>query len=203
MYSLTRPTTTQVQQYLEQQSKQPFSCPDAGASAQIWSNSDHHLDRHYIIDHNRVLLGSGAKIFEQAKAAVSRWEMFGLDWVELMWPETPIQVGSTVGIMVQQLGIWSLNPCRIIYILEENGSTEKFGLAVGTLPDHGLCGEERFVVEWCRSNDTVWYDLLAFSRPHQWLTILGYWYVRRLQKRFGAGSLQAMERAVSKFIDLE
>ena len=114
MYSLTRPTTTQVQQYLEQQSKQPFSCPDAGASAQMWSNSDHHLDRHYIIDHNRVLLGSGAKIFEQAKTAVSRWEMFGLDWVELLWSETPIQVGSTVGIMVQQLGIWSLNACRLI-----------------------------------------------------------------------------------------
>ena len=129
--------------------------------------------------------------------------MLGLDWVELLWPETSIQVGSTVGIMVQQLGIWSLNPCRIIYTLEENGSTEKFGFAVGTLPDHGLCGEERFVVSWCRSNDTVWYDLLAFSRPHQWLTRLGYWYVRRLQKRFGAGSLQAMEKAVSKFIDLE
>ena len=197
MYSLTRPTTTQIQQYLEQQSKQPISCPDVGASRNIWGNYDHHLDRRYTIDHNRVLLGSGAKIFELAKIALRNWEMFGLDWVSLLWRETPIEVGATVGVMVQQLGIWSLNACRIIYILEENGSTERFGFGYGTLPDHGLCGEERFVVEWCRSNDTVWYDLLAFSRPNQWLTRLGYWYVRRLQKRFGAGSLQAMERAVS------
>ncbi len=197
MYSLTRPTAKEIQKYLEQQSQQPFSCPALGASRNIWGNYDKNLSSRYIIDHNRVLLGSGAKIFEQAKVALRSWEMFQLDWVELLWRETPIEVGSTVGIMVQQLGIWSLNACRIIYILEENGSTERFGFGYGTLPDHGLCGEERFVVEWCRSNDTVWYDLLAFSRPHQWLTRLGYWYVRRLQKRFGAGSQRAMERAVT------
>ena len=52
---------------------------------------------------------------------------------------------------------------------------------------------------FCRegSSSTVEYDLLAFSRPNQWLTRIGARYVRRLQKRFGAASLQAMERAVS------
>ncbi|MDJ0596250.1 MAG: hypothetical protein QNJ72_40770 [Pleurocapsa sp. MO_226.B13] len=69
MYSLTRPTTTQIQQYLEQQSKQPISCPDVGASRNIWGNYDDRLDRRYTIDHNRVLLGSGEKIFELAKVA--------------------------------------------------------------------------------------------------------------------------------------
>ena len=196
MYSLTRPTSSEIGHYLKQQSQQAFSCPDVGASRNVWANYDQNLSSRYIIDHNRVLLGSGEKIFEQGKIALKSWEMFQLDWVELLWRETPIEVGSTVGIMVQQLGIWSLNVCRIIYILEENGSTERFGFAYGTLPDHGLCGEERFVVEWCHSNDTVWYDLLAFSRPNQWLTRIGGWYVRKLQRRFGAGSLQAMKKAV-------
>ncbi len=197
MYSLTRPTSPEIEHYLKQQSQQSFSCPDVGASRHIWGNYDHHLDHRYTIDHHRVLLGSGAKIFELAKIALRNWEMFQLDWVELLWRETPIEVGSTVGIMVQQLGIWSLNACRIIYLLEENGSTARFGFAIGTLPDHGLCGEERFVVEWCLSSDIVEYDLLAFSRPNQWLTRIGARYVRRLQKRFGVGSLQAMERVAS------
>ena len=200
MYSYSRPTNQEIEHYLKQQGQQPFSCPDVGVSRHLGDNSDnsaHNLSSRYIIDHNRVLLGSGAKVFELAKIALRNWEMFGLDWVELLWNSTPIEVGSTVGIMLKQLGIWSLNPCRIIYVFEENGSTERFGFAYGTLPDHGLCGEERFEVEWCRSNDTVWYDLLAFSRPNQWLTRIGAWYVRRLQKRFGAGSLQAMKRAVS------
>ena len=197
MYSLTRPTSLEIEHYLKQQSQKPFSCPEVGASRNLGENYEHYLDHRYIIDHNRVLLGSGAKIFEQAKVALKSWEMFQLDWVEFMWRETPIEVGSTVGILVQQLGIWSLNACRIIYILEENGSTARFGFAYGTLPDHGLCGEERFVVEWHRFNDTVWYDLLAFSRPNKWLTRIGAWYVHKLQKDFGAGSLRAMERAVS------
>lgn len=197
MYYYSRPTNQEIEHYLKQQGQQPFSCPDVGVSRHLGDNSDKNLSSRYIIDHNRVLLGSGAKVFELAKIALRNWEMFGLDWVELLWNSTPIEVGSTVGIMVKQLGIWSLNPCRIIYVFEENGSTERFGFAYGTLPDHGLCGEERFEVEWCRSNDTVWYDLLAFSRPNQWLTRIGAWYVRRLQKRFGAGSLQAMKRAVS------
>ena len=197
MYSLTRPTSPEIEHYLKQQSQKSFSCPDVGASRNLWPNYDHHLDHRYTIDHNRVLLGSGAKIFELAKVALRSWQMFQLDWVELLWRETPIEVGSTVGIMVQQLGIYSLNACRIIYILEENGSTARFGFALGTLPDHGLCGEERFVVEWCRSSDRVEYELLAFSRPNQWLTRIGARYVRMLQKRFGAASLQAMERAVS------
>ena len=197
MYFLTRPTSPEIEHYLKQQSQQPISWSDVGASRNIWGNYDYHLDRRYTIDHNRVLLGSGAKIFELAKVALRNWEMFGLDWVELLYSNTSIEVGSTVGIMIQQFGIWSINPCQIIYVLEEHGLTERWGFAYATLPDHGLCGEERFVVEWCRSQDTVWYDLLAFSRPNQWLTQLGYWYVRRLQKRFGAGSQRAMERAVS------
>ncbi len=167
MYSFTRPTDLEIEYYLKQQSQQPFSYPEVGASRDIWSNYEHHLAGRYIIDHNRLLLGSGAKIFERTKLALKNWEMFQLDWVELLWRDTPIKVGSTLGIMVKQLGIWSFNACRTIYILEENGATARFGFAYGTLPDHGLCGEERFVVEWCRDNDTVWYELLAFSRPNQ------------------------------------
>ena len=39
------------------------------------------------------------------------------------------------------------------------------------------------MVEWC-ADDSVCYDILAFSRPNHWLVRLGYPITRRLQKRF-------------------
>ncbi len=73
---------------------------------------------------------------------------------------------------------------------------QRYGFAYGTLPDHAETGEERFLVEWDRASGEVWYDILAFSRPHLLLTRLGYPYVRRVQKRFGRESAAAMLKAV-------
>ncbi len=73
----------------------------------------------------------------------------------------------------------------------------RYGFAYGTLPDHAETGEERFLVEWDRMSGEVWYDILAFSRPHVVLTRLGYPYMRRIQRRFGRESAAAMLRAVA------
>jgi uncharacterized protein (UPF0548 family) len=58
-------------------------------------------------------------------------------------------------------------------------------------------GEERFSVEYHREDDSVWYDLLAFSIPLHWLAILGYPLSRAAQRRFATDSKAAMLRAVS------
>jgi hypothetical protein len=50
-------------------------------------------------------------------------------------------------------------------------------------------------VEWHEADSTVWYDILAFSRPQQLLAQLGYPFARRLQKRFARDSAAAMQRA--------
>ena len=78
----------------------------------------------------------------------------------------------------------------------DEGAVSRFGFTYGTLPDHVGAGEERFLVEWDRGNDSVWYDILAFSRPRHVLARLGYPWVRRVQKRFGRESAAAMRRAV-------
>jgi uncharacterized protein (UPF0548 family) len=75
---------------------------------------------------------------------------------------------------------------------------ERFGFAYGTLPDHAERGEERFTVEWHHHDDTVWYDILAFSRPNQFLSGLAYPLVRQLQKRFARDSRAVMHRAVNR-----
>ena len=114
-----------------------------------------------------------------------------------MWsPETPIQTGEVVAVIARNLGLWWLNACRIVYVLDEPGSVSRYGFAYGTLPDHAGTAEERFLVEWDLASGEVWYDIPAFSRPHLVITRLGYPYMRRVQKRFGRESAAAMLKAV-------
>jgi uncharacterized protein (UPF0548 family) len=144
-----------------------------------------------------VLLGHGDEIFERAKQAVRQWKMFAMPWVQLCWPDAAIEVGTTVAVLISHLGFWSLNPCRVVYVLEESGAVEKFGFAYGTLPEHGEIGEERFSVEFHARDQSVWYDLYAFSRPGL-IATLGYPFARALQRRFARDSLVTMQHAVNE-----
>lgn len=81
-----------------------------------------------------------------------------------------------------------------------DGPVKRFGFAYGTLPDHAGSGEERFLIEWDREDDSVWYDILAFSRLRHFLARLGYPWVRRVQKKFGRESAAVMCQAVGAVI---
>lgn len=102
-----------------------------------------------------------------------------------------------MAIVAHVIGIWWVNACRIISVVDEVGTINRFGFAYGTLPAHAGTGEERFLIEWNHSDGSVCYDILAFSRPNHFLTRLGYPMVRLTQKRFGRESSAAMRRAVS------
>ena len=101
-----------------------------------------------------------------------------------------------MAVIARLLGLWWLNACGIVYVVDEEGPVQRFGIAYGTLPEHAESGEERFTVEWREADSAVWYDILAFSRPQQLLARLGYPFARRLQKRFARDSAAAMRRAV-------
>jgi uncharacterized protein (UPF0548 family) len=148
------------------------------------------------VDRYHVKLGEGPEAYERAKEALREWRQFDLGWIRLLPPDAPIEVGTTVGVLARHYGFWSLNTARIIYLVEESGEVERFGFGYGTLPGHGERGEERFSVEWRREDDTVHYDVFAFSRPKHSLTWLGYPFARMLQKRFARDSKRAMVEAV-------
>jgi len=82
-------------------------------------------------------------------------------------------------------------------VIEEQEPLRRFAFAYGTLPEHTESGEERFQVEWHRADDSVWYDILAFSRPHQLFARLAHPYVRRIQKQFARESMRAMKAAIT------
>ena len=63
----------------------------------------------YTVDRNRVQLGQGVAAFELAIEAIRQWRMFNMPWLNLCWPQTPIEVGAAVAVLTSQFGFWSLN----------------------------------------------------------------------------------------------
>lgn len=120
-----------------------------------------------------------------------------MPWLELCWPDTPNEPGATVAVVVSHLGFWSMNACRIVYVIDEPGPPERYGFAYGTLPDHMERGEERFTVEFHTDDQSVWYDVYALSRPSA-LARMAYPFARALQKRFARDSKAAMQKAVQR-----
>jgi uncharacterized protein (UPF0548 family) len=190
MFYPKKPGQEKICDFLAAQKHQQFSYEQVGSSRTQAPSG-------YIVDHNRIQLGRGRAAFERAKNAINQWKMFDFAWLELYWPGTPIEEGATVAIVVSHLGFWSLNAARIVYTLEERGTLERYGFAYGTLHDHAEIGEERFTVEFHAADETVWYDLYAFSRP-RFLARFAYPYTRALQKKFASDSKLAMQKAVGK-----
>uniref|UniRef100_A0A383WMU3 DUF1990 domain-containing protein n=1 Tax=Tetradesmus obliquus TaxID=3088 RepID=A0A383WMU3_TETOB len=74
---------------------------------------------------------------------------------------------------------------------------QQLSYAHACLHTHYLAGEERFRVEWDKSDDSVWYDILTYSRPHHPLAFVGYPVVRLLQAQFRQQSMRAVARAAA------
>jgi len=108
----------------------------------------------------------------------------------------PIEIGATVAVKARAFGTWVLNATRIVYVVNEKNAVERFGFAYGTLADHVECGEERFIIEFHKVDDSVWYDILAFSKPQHPLVKVSYPLARMLQKRFARDSMGCMKSLV-------
>ena len=192
MFCLREPLEEDIRRFISQQQYSVFSYSEGGASAT-------EVPGRYNVDRNRILLGRGEGTWRRATEAIRQWQMFNMPWVRLCWPTTPIAVGTTVAVLLQHYGFYSLNAVRIVYVVDdEDGPVRRYGFAYGTLEEHAECGEERFTVEWDRCDGNVWYMILAFSRPQKTLARLGYPMSRMLQRRFAKASKAAMVAATSR-----
>lgn len=193
MFLFEEPSPQRISRFLDAQRAAPFSYDEVGATREAAKTP-----AGYAADHNRVKLGRGRDTFERAVVALYSWKMFDVGWARLVPADASVEVGTTVAVLAKHYGFHSLNPCRISYTIEDDeGGLVKRGFAYGTLSGHGERGEERFTVEWRREDDSVHYDLYAFSRPNHLLAWLGYPLARRLQHRFARDSLQAMVHATN------
>jgi uncharacterized protein (UPF0548 family) len=145
-------------------------------------------------DEYEVLLGTGTAAYERAVYAINAWKMFDIPWLELFPPAAPIRVGTNVAILVSHFKFWSLNACRIVSVVDNPEPDRRYGFAYGTLSEHAERGEERFTVEFRAQNQSVWYNIYAFSQPRI-LPRLAYPFARSLQKQFAHDSMLAMVEA--------
>ncbi len=191
MFLIRKPSAGRISEVLESQREAPFTYAEVESSRR----GPEELTG-YTVDHNRVKLGEGRQTFDRAVLALRAWKMFDVGWARLVPDGAPAEVGTTVGVLARHYGFWSLNVSRVVYEIEEvDGDVRRRGFAYGTLPEHAERGEERFAVEWHRNDDSVFYDLYAFSRPNHLLAKLGRPAARGLQRRFAGDSLRAMVRA--------
>lgn len=184
------PRESVINAFLAAQASQDFRYVEVGIS-----RDDTVEPRGYNLDHNRVRLGHGEACFDRACAALRRWTMFPAPWTRISPADAALCKGQVVAMQANALGVWWLNACRIVYVIDQDGPIRRFGFAYGTLPAHVEEGEERFSVEF-HGDGAVWYDLRAFSRPRYWPVRLAKPVARRLQRRFVLDSQQAMRRAV-------
>ncbi len=190
MYLFKKPSDERINKFIESQSRLEFTYPSVGATR----NGDHPSG--FVVDHNRIHLGPGHATFDVARRALCDWQHYRFGWIELHRPDVDPAPDQTVGVLARALGLWVLNACRVVYVVEEEEPLRRFAFAYGTLLEHAESGEERFQVEWHQEDDSVWYDILAFSRPNQLLARLGYPYVRRKQTQFARESKLMMKAAV-------
>jgi len=198
---LRKPSKEVINRYLEEQKALPLTYePIQGTyDKRIKEDFTDPEFSSYYIDHHREKLGQGWRCFQAAIKALKEWKHFELPWVELYPKNTEVEVDSVVGVLAWNLGFWSLNACRIVYVLNEcddTGDVLRYGFGYGTLPSHVEVGEERFLVEWDRATDCVYYDILSFSRHNHWLVKIGSPVGRYFQQCFASESARRMIECV-------
>src|SRR4029077_17730854 len=100
VFCIKKPNPDSIRAFISAQKSQPFSYPESGCSQGQPPNV-------YIVDHNRIKLGLGFHTFERAKDAIRQWKMFEMPWMELCWPNTPIESGGAVAL--------SPSPFRVLF----------------------------------------------------------------------------------------
>src|ERR1700674_1140569 len=122
MFFLSRPSDSVIRTILGRERTGNFSYSAVGAS-------QGPLPAGYTVIHSRVTIGRGATTFARAVEALGHWKMFDVPDVCLCWPNAPIQAGSVVAVLIKHFGFWSLNSCRIVYVLDEDGPIRRYGFA--------------------------------------------------------------------------
>lgn len=196
VFTLRRPTDDQVRSALEARQDAPFTYPHVGAI-------EVECPPGYLRNSVRVQLGTGERTYAAAVSALQNWRQFDVGWVDLCWPTTNPTAGAVVGVLAHVWGVWALSISRIIAVIDEREPRHRYAVIYGTLPQHAETGEERFQIEWDRSDDSVWYEVQAFYRPYHPLVRWTWPLVRHIPRRFVRESAAAMQRAIAASPEVE
>ncbi|RLN40862.1 hypothetical protein C2845_PM01G01580 [Panicum miliaceum] len=200
--SLGRPTQEQQKSCIAEAGGFNYDADLCGAARPNSETSDKAImERGFFVNRSRVLIGSGADTFVQAKSALLSWRHLSLGWATVE-PETAVKEGTRFCICYKEVipFPWVMLPLQIAYVMHNKpmskGGGSMFALGSGTLQGHVLGGEERFSVE-VDEEGRVWYEVVSLSKPAHILATLCYPYVQLRQKHFARQSGQAIRRHLS------
>lgn len=190
MMSLRRPTREQIARLIAAERDAPFTYPEVGASLGT-------LPSHgYANDEYGVVLGQGQPCFVRATAALERFANYPSAWARIQCDgDGSPREGLVFVAQIDHYGFHSLNGCRVIAVIRDDATLQRYGFAFGTLPSHEERGEESFVVSFDPASGEVRYDVRAFSRPRGALARLAAPIARALQRRFQHDTCDAMREA--------
>jgi uncharacterized protein (UPF0548 family) len=187
VFLATRPDARAIARFVAESADLPLSYAPVGLTE--------HGGTGFRLDETVAVIGRGEAAWARATIALSEWRHFDLGWVEIH-PSRPATVpGTVVGVLIQHLGFWSLNGCRVVNNVG-SASDSVVGFSYGTLSNHAECGEERFELRFDAATGAVTYIVRAASKPRAFLARLGGPVVRHLQARFRQDSTRAMARAI-------
>lgn len=126
MFSFRRPSVESVRRFLSEQDTLDFTYSAVGATFSTPPAG-------FVVDHTRIKIGEGERVFDAAKMAIKCWEHFQLGWVESSSRDISIEKGQVVGVTARVFGLWSLNACRIVSVIDETGNISRYGFVYGTL----------------------------------------------------------------------
>jgi uncharacterized protein (UPF0548 family) len=181
MISLRAPSQRDLDAFLERQRDVPLSYSEVGATR------SEPFPPGYQVDRRRAELGTGDTVFARARQALIRWNMHTGAGVRVA------ASGDTVALVVRAAGLYTTSACRVVYRIDDPA---RFAFAYGTLADHPVSGEERFVIERQPSGQ-VTFELAAFSRPRTILLKLAAPIARRTQLALGAAYVAALTRCAT------
>ena len=174
----------------------PFSYAEVGASLGLSAAREAELSATYAVDRYAFRVGEGRATFERAAQALFAWRQFEVPWLETFGMERPAEPGLSVATLARVLGVWFLNPCRVVATEPLDAARDFAGFSYGTLGGHAERGEENFRVRLDSASGEVTYEISAFSTPALWPVKLASPLARRIQRRFAAASAQALAGAV-------
>lgn len=195
LISLRRPTSIRIRQFLAAQNQRELTYQCVGST-------DRACPEGFSLDHSQLFLGRGRDLYLAASEAFQERSQFNIPWVEFCFDGQSIRVGQPIGILARSLGLWWLNACRVVQVINFSSSARiRYGFAYGTLPAHLGSGEERFLIEHDLVSDRVNFEVKAISRPSSPLARFGYPWMRHIQRRFGRDALRAFQQRVEQIID--
>jgi uncharacterized protein (UPF0548 family) len=148
-------------------------------------------------DHYEAVLGSGTEKYQRAVTGLKTWQAHRLPGMRVFPHNEEIRTGATVVVTVGTTIVSLAAPCRIVSVFD--GQT-RWGFAYGTLPGHPEEGEEAFVVS-ISPDQTVRFEIEAFSRPGDLLVRLSGPIGRGIQSGGTGGYLRALKRFVDEDAD--